>query len=275
MTQTDTTRTIPAPLLGEVALVTGAGRGIGRGIAHELAGQGADIALVDIHPDALAQVAEEIAEIGSKVTTFVADISDRDAVFAAVEHAAAALGGFDIMVNNAGIALVGPIAEVTPEQLSRLWAINVDGVLWGIQAAVAKFIALGNKERGKISRIINASSIAGHEGFAMLGPYSATKFAVRALTQAAAKEHAADGITVNAYCPGVVGTDMWVEIDKRFAELTGAKEGETFEKFSATIALGRPETPEDVAGFVAYLAGPGAAYMTGQAGLIDGGMVYR
>ncbi|CDQ43720.1 meso-butanediol dehydrogenase / (S,S)-butanediol dehydrogenase / diacetyl reductase [Mycolicibacterium neoaurum] len=275
MTQTDMTRTIPAPLLGEVALVTGAGRGIGRGIAHELAGQGADIALVDIHADALAQVADEITEIGSKVTTFVADIADRDAVFAAVEHAAAALGGFDIMVNNAGIALVGPIAEVTPEQLSRLWAINVDGVLWGIQAAVAKFIALGNKERGKISRIINASSIAGHEGFAMLGPYSATKFAVRALTQAAAKEHAADGITVNAYCPGVVGTDMWVEIDKRFAELTGAKEGETFEKFSATIALGRPETPEDVAGFVAYLAGPGADYMTGQAGLIDGGMVYR
>lgn len=275
MTQTDMTRTIPAPLLGEVALVTGAGRGIGRGIAHELAGQGADIALVDIHADALAQVADEITEIGSKVTTFVADIADRDAVFAAVEHAAAALGGFDIMVNNAGIALVGPIAEVTREQLSRLWAINVDGVLWGIQAAVAKFIALGNKERGKISRIINASSIAGHEGFAMLGPYSATKFAVRALTQAAAKEHAADGITVNAYCPGVVGTDMWVEIDKRFAELTGAKEGETFEKFSATIALGRPETPEDVAGFVAYLAGPGADYMTGQAGLIDGGMVYR
>ncbi|CAN7678593.1 acetoin reductase [Mycolicibacterium frederiksbergense] len=264
------TRTIPAPLLGKVALVTGAGRGIGRGIAHELAGQGADLALVDVSADALAGVADEITEIGSKVTTFVADVSDRAAVFEAVEHAATALGGFDIMVNNAGIALVGPIAEVTAEQLSRLWAINVDGVLWGIQAAVAKFIQLGT--RGKV---INASSIAGHEGFAMLGPYSATKFAVRALTQAAAKEHAADGITVNAYCPGVVGTDMWVEIDKRFAELTGAAEGETFEKFAATIALGRPETPEDVAGFVAYLAGPGADYMTGQAGLIDGGMVYR
>ncbi len=264
------TRTIPAPLLGKVALVTGAGRGIGRGIAHELAGQGADLALVDVSADALAGVADEITEIGSKVTTFVADVSDRAAVFEAVEHAATALGGFDIMVNNAGIALVGPIAEVTADQLSRLWAINVDGVLWGIQAAVAKFIQLGT--RGKV---INASSIAGHEGFAMLGPYSATKFAVRALTQAAAKEHAADGITVNAYCPGGVGPDMWVEIDKRFAELTGAAEGETFEKFSATIALGRPETPEDVAGFVAYLAGPGADYMTGQAGLIDGGMVYR
>jgi meso-butanediol dehydrogenase / (S,S)-butanediol dehydrogenase / diacetyl reductase len=269
------TRLMQPPLLEKVALVTGAGRGIGREVALELARQGADLALVDVGLDGISAVADEIAEIGSKATTFVADVSDRSAVFAAVDHAASALGGFDVMVNNAGVALVGPISEVTPQEVARLWAINVDGVLWGIQAAVAKFKDLGNKREGKISKIINASSIAGHEGFAMLGPYSATKFAVRALTQAAAKEYAADGITVNAYCPGVVGTDMWVEIDKRFAELTGAAEGETFEKFVATIALGRPETPADVAGFVAYLAGPGADYMTGQAGLIDGGMVYR
>jgi NAD(P)-dependent dehydrogenase (short-subunit alcohol dehydrogenase family) len=187
------TRSIEAPLLDTVAMVTGAGRGIGRGIALDLARHGADVALVDVSADAIASVADEIAEIGSKATTFVADVSDRRQVFDAVDHAASALGGFDVMVNNA----------------------------------------------------------------------------------AAAKEHAADGITVNAYCPGVVGTDMWVEIDKRFAELTGAAEGETFEKFSATIALGRSETPDDVAGFVTYLAGPGADYMTGQAGLIDGGMVYR
>ncbi|WP_422742394.1 acetoin reductase [Mycobacterium sp. WMMD1722] len=264
------TTQIPAPLAGKIALVTGAGRGIGRGIAVELARQGADVALVDVSEGGLGDVAAELAESGAKSTTFVADVSDRDAVFAAVDHAASALGGFDVMVNNAGIAMVGPIAEVRPADLTRLWSINVDGVLWGIQAAVAKF-----KELGRRGKVINASSIAGHEGFAMLGPYSATKFAVRALTQAAAKEHAADGITVNAYCPGVVGTDMWVEIDRRFAELTGAAEGETFEKFSSTIALGRPETPHDVAGFVAYLAGPGADYMTGQAGLIDGGMVYR
>jgi meso-butanediol dehydrogenase / (S,S)-butanediol dehydrogenase / diacetyl reductase len=264
--------------MSKVALVTGAGRGIGRGIALELARQGADVALVDVTAGGIEAVADEVAERGGKATTFVADVSDRDAVFAAVDHAASALGGFDVMVNNAGIALVGPLAEVTPAELARLWAINVDGVLWGIQAAVAKFKELGAPRRidGKIiGKIINASSIAGHEGFGMLGPYSATKFAVRALTQAAAKEHAADGITVNAYCPGVVGTDMWVEIDRRFAELTGVAEGETFRKFSETIALGRPDTPEDVAGFVAYLASPGADYMTGQAGLIDGGMVYR
>ncbi|VEG51533.1 acetoin reductase [Mycolicibacterium aurum] len=262
-------------LNGKVALVTGAARGIGRGIALRLARDGADIALVDVAPDGINAVAEEITEIGCKATTFVADVSDREQVFAAVDHAAAALGGLDIMVNNAGIALVGPIADVTAEQLEKLWAINVNGVLWGTQAAVATFKTLKNNENGKISKIINASSIAGHDGFAMLGPYSATKFAVRALTQAAAKEHAADGITVNAYCPGVVGTDMWVEIDKRFAELTGAAEGETYDKFVGGIALGRAETPEDVAGFVSYLAGPDADYMTGQAGLIDGGLVFR
>lgn len=257
-------------LNGKVALVTGGGRGIGRGIALRLARDGADIALVDVQPDGINAVADEVAEIGQKATTFVADVGDRDQVFAAVDHAAQALGGFDIMVNNAGVALVGPIADVTPEEVQRIWSINVNGVLWGIQAAAAKFKATGSK-----GKIINASSIAGHDGFAMLGVYSATKFAVRALTQAAAKEHAVDGITVNAYCPGVVGTDMWVEIDKRFAELTGAAEGETYDKFVGGIALGRAETPDDVAGFVSYLAGPDADYMTGQSGLIDGGLVYR
>jgi meso-butanediol dehydrogenase/(S,S)-butanediol dehydrogenase/diacetyl reductase len=266
---------VSGPLTGKVALVTGGGRGIGRGIALRLARDGADIALVDLGPEGVNAVADEVVEIGSKATTFVADVSDRDQVFAAVDHAASALGGFDIMVNNAGIALVAPLVDATPEDVAKIWAVNVDGVLWGIQAAVGKFKELGNKAEGKISRIINASSIAGHDGFAMLGVYSATKFAVRALTQAAAKEHAADGITVNAYCPGVVGTDMWVEIDKRFAALTGAAEGETYAKFVGGIALGRAETPDDVAGFVSYLAGPDADYMTGQAGLIDGGLVYR
>lgn len=210
------------------------------------------MALVDVRPDGINGVADDIAEIVCKETTFVVDVSDWQQVFAAVDHAADALGGFDIMVNNAGIALVGPIADVTPEEAAKVWAVNVDGVLWGIQAAVAKFKELGNRNAGKISRIINASSIAGHDGFAMLGVYSASKFAVRSLTQAAAKERAADGITVNGYCPGVVGTDMCVEIDKRFAE-----------------------TPDDVAGFVSYLAGDEAEYMTGQSGLIDGGLVYR
>lgn len=255
---------------GQVALVTGAGRGIGRAIALRLARDGADVALLDVHADTPDAVADEVRDLGRRAVTVTADVGDRGQVADAVDRTVAELGGLDIMVNNAGIALVGPLSEMTEEQVARIWRVNVDGVLWGIQAAAASFLA-----RGVRGRIVNASSIAGHDGFEMLGVYSATKFAVRGLTQAAAKEYASAGITVNAYCPGVVGTDMWVEIDQRFADLTGAPKGATYEKFVGGIALGRAETPEDVAGYVSFLAGPDAAYMTGQSGLIDGGLVYR
>ncbi|MET3599742.1 acetoin reductase [Martelella mangrovi] len=257
-------------LKGKVALVTGSSQGIGRGIALRLAREGADVALVDIKADKLETVKGEIEAMGVRSTTFVADVSDRDQVYAAVAHAEKELGGFDVMVNNAGIAQVKPLADVTPEDTDRIFRINVNGVLWGIQAAAKKFI-----ERGQKGKIISASSIAGHDGFAMLGIYSATKFAVRALTQAAAKEYASQGITVNAYCPGIVGTDMWVEIDERFADITGAPKGETYKKYVDGIALGRAQTPDDVAALVAFLAGEDSDYITGQAILTDGGIVYR
>jgi meso-butanediol dehydrogenase/(S,S)-butanediol dehydrogenase/diacetyl reductase len=255
---------------GKVALVTGAGQGIGRAIALRLAHDGANVAIADLNDEKMEGVAGEVRAIGRKAATVKTDVSDRDQVFAAVDHAEKELGGFDIIVNNAGIAQIEALADVTPEKFNQIIQVNVAGVLWGIQAAGAKF-----KERGRKGKIISASSIAGHEGFPLLGVYAATKFAVRALTQAAAKELASSGITVNAYCPGVVGTDMWVEIDRRMAEITGAKIGESYDKFVGGIALGRAETPEDVAAFVSFLAGPDSDYMTGQAPLIDGGLVYR
>ncbi len=215
-------------------------------------------------------VAEEVRAKGRKATYIKADVTKQREVFAAVDHAEKELGGFDVMVNNAGIALIDPLIDTSPEQLDLIFKVNVYGVLFGIQAAATKLKA--RKQKGKV---ISASSIAGHEGFPMLGVYSATKFAVRGLTQAAAKELASDGITVNAYCPGIVGTDMWKEIDQRLAALTGAKLGENYDKYVGGIALGRAETPEDVAAFVSYLAGPDSDYMTGQAVMIDGGLVYR
>jgi meso-butanediol dehydrogenase/(S,S)-butanediol dehydrogenase/diacetyl reductase len=251
-------------------LITGASQGIGRGIALRLAKDGANVALVDIKADKLENVRKEVEALGAKATTFIADVSKRDEVYAAIEHAEAALGGFDVMINNAGIAQVKPLSDVEQKDLDRIFPVDVYSVIWGIQAAAKKFQA--RKQKGKI---INASSIAGHDGFAMLGVYSATKFAVRALTQAAAKEYASAGITVNAYCPGIVGTDMWVEIDERFSEITGAPKGETYKKYVDGIALGRAQTPEDVAALVAFLSSDDSDYITGQSILTDGGIVYR
>lgn len=250
-----------------VALVTGAAKGIGLAIAQRLSRDGLAVALVDLDQDALTRAA---ATLDGPVTNFRADVTDRGQVIAAIDHAEDALGGFDVMINNAGIAQVQPIADITEAEMDQIHAVNVKGVLWGIQAAAARF-----KARGQGGKIVSAASIAAHEGYAMLGAYCSTKFAVRALTQVAAKEFAPDGITVNAYCPGVVGTDMWTEIDARFAEVTGAKKGETFDAFVGGIALGRSQTGEDVARLVSYLAGPDSDYMTGQCVIMDGGLVYR
>lgn len=257
-------------LKGKTALVTGGARGIGFGIAQRLAADGAAIALVDLNADDLSAAKSQLSKSGAKVIAITADVTNRQQVIDAIDSTVDQLGGFDIMINNAGIAQVQPISEITEAEMDKIHAVNVKGVLWGIQAAAARF-----KKDGTKGKIISASSIAGHDGFPMLGAYCSTKFAVRALTQVAAKEFASDGITVNAYCPGVVGTDMWTEIDARFSDLTGAKKGATFDKFVDSIALGRAQTADDVASLVSYLAGPDSDYMTGQAILIDGGMVYR
>lgn len=181
---------------GKVVLVTGAGQGIGRAIALRLAHDGADVAIVDVKEETMQSVADEVRQVGRKATTFKADVSQRDEVFAAVDHAEKELGGFDVIVNNAGIASIQALADVTPAEIDKILKVNVQGVLWGIQAAAKKL-----QERKQKGKIISASSIAGHEGFPLLGVYSATKFAVRALTQAAAKEFASAGITSTPTAP--------------------------------------------------------------------------
>lgn len=255
---------------GKVVLVTGAAQGIGQGIATRLAQDGADIALLDLEEDALHDTQTAVEAEGRRTLTIGADVTDRSALAAAVDRIVDELGGFDILINNAGIAQVNSIEDTTGDEFDSIFSVNVKGVLNGIQVAAAKF-----KERDQGGKIINATSIAAHEAYPMLGLYSATKHAVRALTSAAAQEFASAGITVNGYSPGIVGTGMWEEIDRRFSELTGADIGATYEQYAGGIALGRPSTPEDVAKFVSFLAGPDSDYMTGQTPLIDGGLVYR
>jgi len=253
-------------LEGKVAIVTGGGRGIGRAIALRLADDGADIAVNDLDASAAEQVVEEVRRRGRKGVALVADVSDRDAVFDLVERTGEALGRLDIMVANAGIAIVKPFLEHTPQDLERSFAINASGVFYCMQAAAERFIAQGGG-----GKIISASSIAGHQGFPHHGAYSGSKHAIVGFTQVAAKELGSHGITVNAYCPGVVDTDMWDVVSKGL----GQSKAEAFASLEDTIALGRVQTPEDVAGFVSFLASSDGDYITGQSVNVDGGMLFQ
>lgn len=256
----------------KVALVTGAGQGIGRSIALKLAADGFDIAVADLgfQQEKGEGVVREIEALGRRAVFVVADVSDQAAFAAAVDTAASELGSFDVLVNNAGIAQVKPILEITGEELDKIFRINVNSVVFGIQAAVKKFDELGVK-----GRIINAASIAAIQGFPILGAYSASKFAVRGITQAAAQELAPRGITVNAYAPGIVGTGMWDLIDEKLSEINGKPRGQNLKENVDSISLGRIETPEDVAGVVSFFASDNAGYVTGQVLLVDGGMLYN
>lgn len=254
-----------------VALVTGAARGIGRGIALRLAEDGLDVAVNDIgaNSDQLDGVAEEVRGAGRRAAAIIADVSQADEVESMVGTTVEELGRLDIMVANAGIAQVAPLLEVTPEDFDELMAVNLRGVFLCYTAAARQMIRQGDG-----GKIIGAASIAAHKGFAMLGYYSASKWGVRGLTQAAAQEWSEHGITVNAYCPGIVGTAMWELIDEKLSEHMGLQKGEALKQFSELIALGRVETPEDVASFVSYLASKDSDYMTGQSVMIDGGVIF-
>lgn len=256
----------------KVALVTGAGQGIGRAIALQLAADGYDIAVADLpfQEEKARGVVAEIEALGRSAVFVAADVSKKDEVVAAVDTAASELGSFDVIVNNAGIAQVKPILEVSAEDLDKIFSINVNSVVFGIQAAAAKFQELGVK-----GRIISAASIAAIKGFPILGAYSASKFAVRGITQVAAQELAPFGITVNAYAPGIVGTGMWDLIDEKLSEINGKPRGQNLKENVDSISLGRIETPEDVAGVVSFFASDKAGYVTGQVLLVDGGMLYN
>ncbi|MCI1832330.1 MAG: acetoin reductase [Bifidobacterium sp.] len=255
-----------------VAVITGSGRGIGKGIAERLARDGYCVVIADLDPHTAQETARELTDKGFAAASVAGDVSRKEDHRTFVQTAVDEFGRLDTYVNNAGIAQIKLLQDETPEDIEKIFSINVYGDLYGIQAATEQFRKQDDGER--IRKIINASSIAGHIAFDLLGAYSATKFAVRGLTQAAAKELGRDHITVNAYCPGIVGTDMWDLIDEKMVELKGGKKGQYLKQYSQSITLGRVETPADVADYVSYLASPGADYMTGQSVQIDGGIQF-
>lgn len=248
---------------GRVALVTGAATGIGLAIARRLGRAGYDVAVADIDGSGAEAAAAHLRESGRPAAAIRCDVGDRDAVLRAVDEATRSVGEIDLLVNNAGIARLGPLASFSESDWRELFRVNVDGVLFCCQAVLPGMTA---RRRGNI---VNIASWNGKLGAPNFGAYSATKAAVISLTQALAREVAATGIRVNAVCPGIVaGTAMRSEVERQGQAFGLPPSGAR----ARTVPLGRLGEPDDVANAVAYLASDEAAYMTGQAINVTGGL---
>ena len=254
----------------KVALVVGGGQGIGRAGVERLLRDGFKVAIGDWNFELAQTVAEELGGKEAGVIPVAVNAADRDSVFAAVETAASELGGFDVIINNAGIAPQIAVEDVTEEDVDKIFDINFKGVLWGTQAAAAKF-----KELGHGGKIINATSQAGIKGNKGIPLYTSTKFAVRGLTQTTARDLSEFDITVNAYAPGIVRTPLMKKLAEDLAESAGKPAEWGWEQFTKDITLHRLSESEDVAKIIGFLAGPDSDYITGQTIVVDGGMVFH
>jgi NAD(P)-dependent dehydrogenase (short-subunit alcohol dehydrogenase family) len=261
-------------LAGKVAVVTGGGSGIGRGIVLAMAREGADVAIPDIQVLNAEKVAEEVKALGRRALALKTDVTSAAAVQAMVDRVRESLGRLDVLVNNAGAASAPgmPFTNNTEDDWDRAFAVNTKSVFLTSKAVAPHFI-----ER-RAGRIINIASIAGTLPAVTMPPYSVAKMGVVTITRIVAKELAPHGITVNAICPGVLWTDFWQKLAAHIAETTPAFKGmtprEVFDRRVADIVpLKREQTPEDIGHAAVFLASDEARNITGQALHVDGGVV--
>jgi NAD(P)-dependent dehydrogenase (short-subunit alcohol dehydrogenase family) len=261
-------------LAGKVAVVTGGGSGIGRGIALCMAREGADIAIPDLREDHAHRVAREIEALGRRSLVLRCDVTREADVHATFEAIKEGLGGIDILVNNAGLSAPPgmPFTRNTGDDWDRAFTVNVKSVFLTCKAIAPYLIAR------KAGRIINIASIAGPAASLTMPPYSVAKGGVIIFTRVVAKELAPHGVTVNAICPGVLWTEFWQNLGQFIAETNPAFQGlsarQVFEKRVAEVVPMKCEqTPEDIGWAAVFLASDQARYITGQALMVDGGSV--
>ena len=257
-------------LAGKVALVTGAGSGIGRACAVALAEAGAAIVAADINAAAANATAELVAQGQKRAIGVAADVGDQGEIDAMVKAAIAAFGQIDILINNAGVTRSAYIMDLTEADWDRIHRVNAKGVFFCLQRVAREMIPR------RTGRIINTASIAG-KGFAGTSnaAYAASKGAVISLTYTAAQQLARHDINVNAICPGVTRTPLVTAMLAQRAAEQGISVEEAERVFTKDIPLGRPNEPEDMAAMAVFLAGPGARNITGQTYNVDCGIVPR
>jgi len=254
-------------LTGKRALVTGAGRGIGRAIALELAARGCAVAVNDLSAEQAEKVAGEIAQLRGRALALPADVRRRSEVQQMVRRVVEEWGGLDILVNNAGISRIVPFLEMEEETWDDILETNLKGAYLSAQEALRQMMV----QRAGV--IVNISSQSGKEGNACYAAYCASKFGLIGLTQSLAQEFAPLGIRVNAVCPGVCFTELWEEQLADYARKRGLKPEEVKPYLESKVPLGRLGSPEEVARVVAFLVSEEASYITGQAINITGGVV--
>ncbi len=243
-------------LANQVALVTGAGRGIGQAIALKLAGAGADVVCVDLKAEFCDETLQKVQALGRKGWVFAVNVSEADSVAAAADQILAATGKVDILVNNAGITKDGLLMRMSEADWDAVLDINLKGAFLFTKALARAFL----KQRS--GRIVNIASVIGLIGNAGQCNYAASKAGVIGLTKSAARELASRGITVNAVAPGFIETAMTAKLGP-----------EVRQTLMNQIPLGSLGQPEDVANAVLFLSSPAARYITGQVLTVDGGMV--
>jgi meso-butanediol dehydrogenase / (S,S)-butanediol dehydrogenase / diacetyl reductase len=256
---------------GKVAIVTGAGQGIGRAIATRLAREGAAVVVNDLNGERAGDVASEIGQAGGRAHAVAGDVSDAECGKQLVGAAVDNFGRLDILVNNAGVGAAMPLIDTDEETWDRMMRVNAKGVLLCSQAAARKMV-----EQGEGGRIINNASGAGKIAPGKdhpFGAYAASKHAVVALTKQFGLELAPHKILVNCVCAGIVDTAMWDLIDHEVGELEGLPNGVVKKRAVDSVPLGRIQRPEDVANMVAFLSSDDSDYITATALNVCGGLL--